>query len=169
MEIKCHLGPTEKTIWKPCKHNFSSSVIVAWTALYVALDIYVITAELKCGLNFNLLCRYESINTAKPLHFLAISGQQCMYVCIQSFSNISKESLSHSTFWFALISFFCLIYIFFSMSFRMWKSRNGWSMFESGIAGELWLLYTVTVISHHHPSPTLALPQHWGNVYAWGS
>ena len=63
--------------------------------------ICLITAEVKCDLNINLLCRYKSINTAKPLPM--ISGQQfIMYKTLVSkvLSNIGKESLSHSTFWF---------------------------------------------------------------------
>ena len=63
--------------------------------------ICLITAEVKYDLNINLRCRYKSINTAKPLPM--ISGQQfIMYKTLVSkvSSNIGKESLSQSTFWF---------------------------------------------------------------------
>ena len=67
--------------------------------------ICLITAEVKYDLNINLLCRYKSINTAKPLPM--ISDQQfIMYKTLVSkvSSNIGKESLSQSTFWLLQIS-----------------------------------------------------------------
>ena len=69
--------------------------------------ICLITAEVKYDLNINLLCRYKSINSAKPLPM--ISGQQfIMYKTLVSkvSSNIGKESLSQSTFWLLLSIYF---------------------------------------------------------------